>query len=767
MTKPNALATRTAIPLSAAMIAIRHLQLAAATALAFPQLAHCADTKPKDTSVTTAPKHTNRLAKEKSPYLLQHQHNPVDWFPWGAEAFEKAKKENKPIFLSIGYSTCHWCHVMERESFENEAIAAIMNANFVCIKVDREERPDVDKVYMTFVQATTGSGGWPLNVWLTPDLKPFVGGTYFPPESRGSRPGFPAVLKQLADGWAKDSKGIVEHGNEVAKQLAAYTARTPSKVEVSAKAALTKGQTQLVQTFDADLGGFGGAPKFPQPSNLAFLFRMAVRKGLGETPEAEERDRAVAGKMALITLGKMADGGMHDHLGGGFHRYSVDRFWHVPHYEKMAYDQGQLARNYLDAFQLTHDARWEKVARGILDYTLRELTDKEGGFYSAEDADSLEAGHAEKKEGAFYVWTKAEIDAALGEDAALFSTAYGVVADGNSPAGSDPLGELKGKNTLILRKTVGELAKDAGKPEAEIEKTLAAARAKLFALRAKRPRPHLDDKIIVAWNGLMISAFARAAQVLDEPRYTAAAQASARFIKAKLWRDGALTRSYRHEPSNAAGFADDYASLIAGLLDLYETDFDTQWIAWAVDLQAKMDAVFYDKEHGGYFQTPAAQSDILFRSKEDHDGAEPAASSVAALNLIRLAQLTDSKELRQRAEKTIASMGEVLDKRPSALTQMLCAVDSSMSKGRQIVIAGTPGADDTKALIREARAQFAPNQLVILADGGAGQAWIGKRNAAIADMKPKDGKAAAYVCEDFACKAPETDPAKLREMLKK
>ena len=751
------------------MILARCFQFAAASAvaLALPQYARCADAQQKDTAVTTAPKHTNRLSKEKSPYLLQHQHNPVDWFPWGAEAFEKAKKENKPIFLSIGYSTCHWCHVMERESFENAATAEIMNANFVCIKVDREERPDVDKVYMTFVQATTGSGGWPLNVWLTPDLKPFFGHTYFPPENKGGRPGFPAVLKQISDGWKKDSKEMIAHGTEVAKQLAAYTASSPSKIEVVAKTALIAGQSQLAKTFDADLGGFGGAPKFPQPSNFAFLFRMSVRKGLGESAEAEERDRAIAGKMALITLGKMADGGMHDQLGSGFHRYSVDRFWHVPHYEKMAYDQAQLVRAYLDAFHLTRDARWEKTARDTLDYVIRELTDKEGGIYSAEDADSLEAGHAEKKEGAFYVWTKAEIDAALGEDAALFSTAYGVVADGNSPAGSDPLGELKGKNTLIIRKTVAELAKASGKSEADVEKSLAASRVKLLEIRAKRPHPHLDDKIIVAWNGLMISAFARAAQVLDEPRYMAAAQASARFIKAKLWKNGALIRSYRLEPSNAAGFADDYASLIVGLLDLYEMDFDVQWLQWAAELQAKMDAVFYDKANGGYFQTPADQADILFRSKEDHDGAEPAAGSVAALNLIRLAQIMDSKELRERAEKTIASMGDLLAKAPSAVPLMLCAVDASMSKGRQIVIAGKPGADDTKALIKEARANYAPNQIILLADGGLGQAWLGKHNGTITDMAPQGGKAAAFVCEDFTCKAPETDPAKLRELLKK
>jgi uncharacterized protein len=740
--------------------------LIAAAAISIPFVAISADA-PSEKTVTTSPKRTNRLAKEKSPYLLQHQHNPVDWFPWGAEAFEKAKKENKPIFLSIGYSTCHWCHVMERESFENEDIAKLLNEHFVCIKLDREERPDVDSVYMTFVQATTGSGGWPLNVWLTPDLKPFVGGTYFPPADRGGRPGFPTVVKQLAEGWKKDQKAIIEHGNEVAKQLAEMAKTAPTKVEVKAKAALTKAQDELAKAFDPDLGGFGGAPKFPQPSNLEFLLRMAVRKGLGESPEADEKSRAIAGKMALITLEKMANGGMHDQIGGGFHRYSVDRFWHVPHYEKMAYDQAQLARVYTDAFQLTGEARWEKVTRDTLDYVLRELTDKEGGFYSAEDADSLEAGHSEKKEGAFYVWTKAEIDAALGGDAELFSKAYGITAEGNSPVGSDPLGELKGKNTLIIKRPVAELATDAGMTVENIEKALASARARLLEIRAKRPHPHLDDKILTAWNGLLISAFSRAAQVFDEPRYMAAAQASARFIKSKMWRNGALIRSYRQEPSNIAGFADDYSSLIAGLLDLYQTDFDIQWLAWAVELQAKMDEVFYDKEHGGYFQTAPGQGDILFRAKEDHDAAEPAPSSVAAMNLIKLSQLIDSKELRERAEKTISSMGERLEKLPSALSRMLCAVDASMSKGRQIVIAGKPGAEDTQALIKEARRRFSPNQLIILADGGAGQEWIGKRNEAIALMTPQGGKASVFVCEDFVCQAPESDPAKLRTLLSK
>ncbi|MEO6789255.1 MAG: thioredoxin domain-containing protein, partial [Chthoniobacteraceae bacterium] len=481
---------------------------------------------------------------------------------------------------------------------------------------------------------------------------------------------------------------------------------------------------------------------------------------------AGEHDRELARKMALFTLGKMAGGGIHDHIGGGFHRYSVDTYWHIPHFEKMLYDQAQIARAYVDAFQLTHDARWERVARDVLDYVLRDMTDKDGGFYSAEDADSLLAhGKPEHGEGAFYVWTKAEIGKLLGEDAALFDRFYGVEADGNAPSGSDPMGEFHGKNTLIQRLTIPDAAKLFKKTDAEIESSLASSRTKIFTERAKRPKPHLDDKIIVAWNGLMISAFSRAAQVLDDSRYLAAAQGSAKFIRANLWHEGALIRSFRHGPANIAAFADDYAALIAGLLDLYEADFDVQWLQWALELQSKMDALFYDRKHGGYFQTAAGAKDILFRSKEDYDSAEPAASSLAAANLLRLAQLTDSKELRERAEKTIASAADQLARLPSAMTQMLCAVDASLAKPRQIVIAGKRDAAGTNALLRDVRAVFAPNQIVLLADGGAGQEWLGTKLDFFRTVAPVDGKAAAYVCENFTCQAPVTDPAKLRDIL--
>ncbi len=720
-------------------------------------ICQAADT-PEPKSVKTET--TNRLAKEKSPYLLQHQHNPVDWFPWGEEAFEKARKENKPIFLSIGYSTCHWCHVMAHESFEDATTAALMNERFVCVKVDREERPDVDKVYMTFVQATTGSGGWPMSVFLTPDRKPFVGGTYYPPEDRGGRPGFRTVLARIADGWAKDRDGIVKHGEEVSRQLAEYAAGGAATADAPGRATLAMGLSQLTKRFDEVEGGFGGAPKFPQPSMVNFLLRMAV------APQIEERDHAR--KMALFTLEKMAAGGVHDHLGGGFHRYSVDKFWHIPHFEKMLYDQAQLARAYVDAFALTRDPRWEAVARDILDYVLRDMVDREGGFHSAEDADSLLAhGKPEHGEGAFYVWTKDELDAALGEGAALFNRFYGVEASGNAPAGSDPLGEFTGKNTLIQRLTLAEAATLFKKTEAEIATALAASRKALLVLRDKRPRPHLDDKVIVAWNGMMLTALARAAQVLDEPRYLAAAQRSARFIRERLYKDGALIRSFCGEPSGIAAFADDYAALIGGLLDLYEADFDTHWIQWAVALQAKMDALFADTAHGGYYSTVADAADILFRAKEDYDGAEPAPGSLAAMNLLRLAQLTESKGLRTRAEKTLRAASDQLAQMPSAITQMLCALDASLAKGRQIIIAGAPAAADTKALLREVRSVFSPNQLLLLADGGPGQAWLSERLEFLKTAHPIAGKAAAYVCENFTCQAPVTDPTALRELLEK
>ena len=704
---------------------------------------------------------TNALASEKSPYLLQHAKNPVEWYPWGDAAFAKARKENKPIFLSVGYSTCHWCHVMAHECFENAEIAKLMNELFVNVKVDREERPDVDRVYMTYVQATTGGGGWPMSVFLTPDLEPFFGGTYFPPEDRQGRPGFSTVLKRLAQAWKEDRENVVKSAGEAVKALQEYTNAGPAKSGVPDKSALDAAFSQFARTFDDELGGFGGAPKFPRPVALNFLFRYYARLG------GDSREGKLAASMALLTLRKMADGGMHDHLGGGFHRYSVDRFWHVPHYEKMLYDQAQLACSYLEAFQITGEAKYAAVVRDILDYVQRDLTDKAGGFYSAEDADSLlEHGNPEHREGAFYVWTKDEIVRVLGEDAAaIFNRVYGVEADGNSPQGSDPHGELVGKNTLIRRLTGEEAAKLFKKTEAEIEASLAESRRTLVEVRAKRPRPHFDDKIITAWNGLMISAFARAAQVLGEPAYLDAAQKSARFLREQLWKDGKLLRSYRQGASEVGGFCDDYAFLIAGLLDLYEADFDTGWLAWALELQARQDALFGDAD-GGYFSVAEKAPNILLRMKEDYDGAEPSPNSVAAFNLLKLAQITDRPELRERAEKTLAVFAEQMTKAPSAVPQMLCALDASLANPRQVVIAGKPDAEDTRALIREVHAKFIPSKLLLLADGASGQRWLAERLDFLRTVAPIDGKAAAYVCENFVCQLPVTEPAKLRELLK-
>src|SRR6202162_5852631 len=455
------------------------------------------------------PAHTNRLAQEKSPYLLQHAHNPVDWYPWGEEAFAKARRENKPIFLSIGYSTCHWCHVMAHESFESEEVAGIMNREFVNIKVDREERPDVDRVYMTFVQATTGSGGWPMSVWLTPNLQPFVGGTYFPPDDRYGQPGFRKVLERIAAAWKQDHEKIVDQSSKIISALRESQTAPPAAADKIDIKILETAYEQFARSYDAGEGGFSNAPEFPRPVTLNFLSRFYARD-----PSSASGKRAL--EMNLFTLRKMAAGGMHDHLGGGFHRYSVDTYWHVPHFEKMLYDQAQLAVAYLEAFKIPREPLFEEVARDTLDYVHRDMTAREGGFFSAEDADSVipvvvaggrDPGQSRKSEGAFYVWTKKELDAVLGSSAEIFNYHYGVKPDGNVPPAADPHAEFTGKNILIELQTVAETAKHFKKEQAEVRELLANSRVTLLALRATRPRPHLDDKIITAWNGLMISAY--------------------------------------------------------------------------------------------------------------------------------------------------------------------------------------------------------------------------------------------------------------------
>ncbi len=755
----------------------------------------------RDVGTTKEREHTNRLAHEKSPYLLQHAHNPVDWYPWGEEAFAKARHENKPIFLSVGYSTCHWCHVMEHESFENEEVAAIMNREFVSIKVDREERPDVDRVYMTFVQATTGGGGWPMSVWLTPDLKPFVGGTYFPPEDRYGQPGFKKVLERVATAWKENHEKVVEQSGQIVAALRESQSAAAGEGKIDA-AILEVAYKQLDRSYDPKEGGFGNAPKFPRPVTLNFLTRLYARDFKSDAGKQ-------ALEMALFTLRKMAAGGMHDHIGGGFHRYSVDRYWHVPHFEKMLYDQAQLAVAYLDAVQILRDphlnslpgqgeadanapvrVEFEAVARDILDYVGRDMTSKEGGFFSAEDADSPvvvpthrdlsavasakadDRGHVETKEGAFYIWTKKEIDEALGDAAEIFDFHYGVQAHGNAPEGSDPQDEFHGKNILIERHTIGETAKHFKKTEEQIAKLLAQSREKLFAIRAKRPRPHLDDKIIAAWNGLMVSAFARAAQVLDPAtagRYLEIAVRAANFLRTTLYDSSRkiLYRNYRGGRSGIEGFADDYAFVIQGLLDLYEASFDVAWLKLAVELQETQDRLFFDEKNGGYFSTSGKDQSVFLRMKDDNDGAEPAASSVAALNLLRLSQLRDNPAAAgaDRARKTIDAFAATLSHFPSAMPQMLVALDFSLSKPRQIVIAGKKDAPETKALVKEVHRHFLPKTILLLADGAEGQKYLGEKNEAIRTMSPVDGKPAAYVCENFTCKAPLTDPKALGNLL--
>lgn len=690
-------------------------------------------------------KFTNHLAQEKSPYLLQHVHNPVDWYPWGEAAFERARRENKPIFLSIGYSTCHWCHVMARESFENEEVAKLLNEHFVSIKVDREERPDIDQVYMTYVQAATGSGGWPMSVWLTPDLKPFIGGTYYPPDDRWGRIGFKNLLRRIAEAWETDREQIIASSEKVMNQLQMATESSSAEsVDIDRKL-LDQTYRQIKASYDPRYGGFGDAPKFPRPAVPDFLLRYFARTG---TQDALD--------MVQFTLRKMAEGGLHDPLGGGFHRYSVDERWHVPHFEKMLYDQAQLANTYLDAYQITRDPFYAETARDILDYVLRDMTGAHGQFFSAEDADSDIPGRpGEHAEGAFYVWTKSEIENVLDpQAAAVFNGRYGVQANGN--VRDDPHGEFTGKNVLIVSRTINELAEQFGMSHAGIEQSLSASRTRLLDVRTDRPRPHRDDKTLVAWNGLMVSAFARGYQVLNDEKYLEAACRAADFIRRNLYRkeSGTLLRRYREGDASIEGYADDYAFFIQGLLDLYEASFDVDYIAWAVELQKSQDELFWDEFSGGYFSTTGTDQTVLLRMKDYYDNAEPSSSSVSLLNLLRLAQMTDLTEYREKAEKTLKAFSPTLKQAPYAMPKMLAALDYRLDQPKQIIIAGNPASQETKALLQAVHERFIPNKILMLADGGTQQEKLAKYFAFIDSLVPVDGKATAYICENNVCALP-------------
>jgi len=699
--------------------------------------------------------HTNRLAYEKSPYLQQHAHNPVDWYAWGPEAFEKARTENKPIFLSIGYSTCHWCHVMERESFEDDALAAVLNRHFVPVKVDREERPDVDRIYMLFVQATTGSGGWPMSVFLTPELKPFFGGTYFPPDNRYGRPGFGSILEQLARAWQDDREKIQNSSIEVMNSLEQYAKIAPRPGGLDA-GVLDSAFYAFRRIFDNRLGGFGGAPKFPRPSVHNFLLRHYARTGNEEALE-----------MVALTLREMANGGMNDQLGGGFHRYSVDDRWFVPHFEKMLYDQAQIAISHLEMFQITREPFFADVARDIFEYVMREMTHPEGGFYSAEDADSVidPAQPNVKGEGAFYVWPYQELEALLEPGTLeLFNFYYGVERDGN--VHEDPHGEFRGRSILYQAHTLAQAAARFKLSESEVREKLDSARVTLLEARAKRVRPHLDDKILTSWNALMISACAKGAQVLGEPRYANAAVTAAQFVLKKMFEPGAvrLLRRFRDGEAAIPGFLDDYAFFAQALLDIYETNFETYYLELAAQLAVRMRELFEDTEGGAFFSTAEGDSNLIMRMKEDYDGAEPSGNSIAALVLLRLARLTGREEFRESAERTLLAFAQRISGSTAGVPQMLVAFQYSLAAPRQIVIAGDR--ESAAPLVEAVRQRFLPETSVMLADTDEARAVLGRLTPAIAGMKPVDGRAAAYVCENFTCQLPVTTVDDLTQLLK-
>ena len=714
---------------------------------------------------------SNRLADELSPYLLQHAANPVDWYPWGEAAFARARAENKPIFLSIGYSTCHWCHVMAHESFENDEVAAQLNEHFVSIKLDREERPDVDRVYMAFVQATTGSGGWPMSVWLTPELKPFYGGTYFPPSSKWGRPGFVDILAEIARAWGTEQSKVVESAEALTARL--RTVEPAAAVStVPGADALDRTVQQFREAFNPHLGGFGDSPKFPRPSELLFLLREHARTGNVDARE-----------MTLRTLRAMALGGMRDHIGGGFHRYSVDAGWRVPHFEKMLYDQAQLVLAYVEAAQVSGDPFYAEVAEDTLLYVLRQLTDDDGGFYSAEDADSVPpegAPDAHKKEGAFYLWRADEVDALLGADAAVVKRRFGIEPGGNAP--QDPQQEFTGKNLLYIARSVDEIAADSGKTRDEVVDILSRTRLRMFEERLGRPHPYLDDKILTAWNGLMIAAFSRMARVrrglgADGPGtaapYAEAARRAASSLKRRMWNaeSGTLTRRCRHGQADIAGYAEDYAYLIAGLLELFQADADPAWLEWAIALQLRQDELFWDETAGGWFSTTGRDASVLLRMKEDYDGAEPTASSVSVMNLLMLSHLVPEEAWRDRIDRTLRHFGARLETMGRGVPMMAAALSTYLAGLQQIVIV-EPASGATRsdagtgdALDRAVALRYLPFA-VTLRVNATRQRALAERLPFLAAMKPVDGVTSAYVCRDFTCRQPATTPEALEQQLR-
>ncbi len=683
----------------------------------------------------------NRLVHETSPYLLQHAHNPVDWYPWGDEAFERARNADRPIFLSIGYSACHWCHVMERESFENEAIAAVMNQFYVNVKVDREERPDVDEIYMSAVQMMTGAGGWPMSVFLTPDGTPFYGGTYFPPDSRYGRPGFPDLLRSVATHY-KENRGKV---GETAERLMAGLKRLTDLRNLDGELTgelFSDGYSRIARNFDWENGGFGSQPKFPNSMNLSVFLREFEKSG----------DRNAL-DMALLTLRKMARGGIYDHLGGGFHRYSVDHRWLVPHFEKMLYDNALLTPLYLEAFQHSGEPLFRQIVQETLSYVIREMTDLQGGFYSTQDADS------EGEEGRFFVWDQEEVNALLGqEEGRLFCRYFDVRPEGNFE---------HGKSILNIPVEAPELARFLDVDLERLDGVTRRGREVLAEVRERRTRPDRDEKIQVNWNGLMISAFAHAYQVLGQPEYLEAAQNAARFILDNMVTEsGCLLHTYNAGRARFPGYQDDYAFFSSGLLDLYEACFDPRWLNAAETLTETMLREFWDPEQGGFFFTGGSNEKLIVRSKNPYDNAIPSGNSMAVVSLMRLGTILDRPDLWKKAEQTLKLFEPMLREMPSGFGQMLCGLDTFTRRPFEIVLVGDPEDSATKDLLKTAYGRPASSRVIVLA-GPDEREDLSRRIPLLSDKKAVNGKPTAYVCRNSVCSAPVTTHTELDALLRK
>ncbi len=687
-------------------------------------------------------KRSNRLAKEKSPYLLQHAQNPVDWYPWSKEAFMKAEKEDKPVFLSIGYSTCHWCHVMERESFEDNEVAKILNENFVSIKVDREERPDIDKVYMKTCVLMTGSGGWPLTILMTPQKQPFFAGTYLPKRGRSGMPGLIDLLGNVAELWKRDRSKLISTAKNVAEYLTDYVRAKHRKEELT-ETVFDEAFIRLLDSFDQNNAGFGTSPKFPSPHNLLFLLRYWKRKGRQQALEMVEK-----------TLQKMRLGGIFDHVGFGFHRYSTDSRWLVPHFEKMLYDQAMMAIAYIEAFQATGKKEYRKIVEEIFEYVLRDMTNPKGGFFSAEDADS------ESQEGKFYMWTEAEIKQVLGDNADLTIKVYNISREGNYY--DETHNARTGRNILHLRKPLLRLSLELGVKYEDLTRILRNVRQKLFEARDSRIHPLKDDKILTDWNGLMVAALAKGAQVFNSTRLSKVAEDAVVFILEKLQRaDGRLIHRYREGEATVDGNLDDYAFLVWGLIELYEATFNSKYLREALRLQDDMLKHFWDKERGGFFFKSDDSEKLLIRHKEFRDGALPSGNSVALLNLIKLSRMTGKVDYEENATALAKAFSSYEEGTPSQNPMFLTALDFLVGPAYEIVIVGDPCTQETINMLQAMRASFMPNKVILFKEEN--DKSLENLASFAKDMKAIDGKTTAYICKDFVCNRPVTN---VKEVLK-